>query len=66
MFSRRTFGRNFAMAALALALAACQTGPRTRPGPAPAPTPTPTGPAENVLPTDTARHRLDLLVPMSG
>jgi ABC-type branched-subunit amino acid transport system substrate-binding protein len=66
MFSRRTFGRNFAMAALALALAACQTGPRTRPGPAPAPTPTPTGPAENVLPTDTARHRVALLVPMSG
>jgi ABC-type branched-subunit amino acid transport system substrate-binding protein len=62
MFTRRNFG----IAALALALAACQTGPRVRPGPAPIPTPTPTGPSATVLPTDTGRHRVALLVPLSG
>ena len=61
MFTRR----NFAIAALALALAACQTVPRGRVVPPPPP-PRPTGPSANVLPTDTGRHRVALLVPMSG
>jgi branched-chain amino acid transport system substrate-binding protein len=60
MITRRTF----AIAALTVALAACQAVPRGRPVPLPAPTPT--GPAESVLPSDTARHRVALLVPLSG
>ncbi len=58
--------RKLVASALVLALAACQAVPdRTRPGPAPVPTPTPSGPSE-ALPTDTARHRIALLVPLSG
>lgn len=66
MFSRRTFGRNFAMAALALALSACQMGPRERVVAPPQPPPPPSGPSANVLPTDSGRHRVALLVPLSG
>jgi len=58
--------RNMAIGALALALAACQTGPRGRVGPPPPPPPRPTGPSANVLPTDVGRHRVALLVPLSG
>jgi ABC-type branched-subunit amino acid transport system substrate-binding protein len=59
--------RTFALAALAMALAACQSGPRgPRPGPQPVPTPPPTTSPSGNLPTDTARHRIALLVPMSG
>ncbi|MEO6041453.1 MAG: penicillin-binding protein activator [Croceibacterium sp.] len=63
MFTRRLFG----IAAMTLALAACQMVPRgVRPGPAPLPAPSPSGPSESVLPSDTARHRIALLVPLSG
>lgn len=51
----------------AMLLAGCKLipggGPATGPAPVPAPTPAPTGTG---LPTDTSRHRLALLVPMSG
>ena len=57
--------RALAVGLLTVLLAACKvvpdSGPRT--GPAPAPT---QGPSADVLPTDTARHRVALLVPLSG
>jgi len=56
--------RTLAVGLLTIFLAACKVVPETRPGPAPAPTQA--GPDENVLPTDTARHRVALLVPLSG
>ena len=55
-----------AVGLLTLALVGCRAVPdsgRPRPQPTPAPTP---GPVEDVLPTDTARHRVALLVPLSG
>lgn len=62
-FTRRTF----AIALLTCFMAACKPGDRApRPLP-PQPTPTPTqAPSGDVLPTDTARHRVALLVPMTG
>lgn len=63
-FTRRSVGRTLAIGLLTVFLAACKIVPETRPGPAPAPTPA--GPSEDVLPTDTARHRVALLVPLSG
>jgi ABC-type branched-subunit amino acid transport system substrate-binding protein len=57
--------RAVAVGFLTVALAACKVVPETRPGPAPAPTPAP-GPSSDVLPTDTGRHRVALLVPLSG
>ena len=56
--------RALAIGLLTVVLAACKVVPDTRPGPAPAPTQA--GPDANVLPTDTARHRVALLVPLSG
>jgi ABC-type branched-subunit amino acid transport system substrate-binding protein len=57
--------RGLAVAMLTVFLAACKIVPDTgRPGPAPAPAPAP-GPTE-ALPTDTDRHRVALLVPLSG
>lgn len=57
--------RGLAVAMLTVFLAACKVVPDSgRPGPAPAPTPGP-GPSE-ALPTDTGRHRVALLVPLSG
>ncbi len=50
-----------ALAALAL-LAGCKVIPK---GPV-APPPTPTGPSSEILPTDSERHRVALLVPLSG
>ena len=61
MITRRTF----AIAALALTLAGCQTVPRGRVGPW-QPAPVQTGPSASLLPSDTGRHRVALLVPMSG
>ncbi|MGC1270075.1 MAG: penicillin-binding protein activator [Croceibacterium sp.] len=55
--------RSFAALALGTALAACQVVPK--PGPTPPPRPQPTGPVDT-LPTDTDRHRIALLVPLSG
>lgn len=55
------------VAGTAALLAGCQVIPRgpttSTPGPAPAPTPTPT---ETGLPSDETRHRVALLVPLSG
>ena len=62
--------RHLVMAGLAVTLAGCKVIPDGgAPRPAPAPTPTPTATAEpsaTVLPTDQARHRIALLVPLSG
>lgn len=61
-FSRR----NFTIAAGAALLAGCQVVPNTGPvstGPIDEPTPEPSATA---LPTDPTRHRVALLVPMSG
>lgn len=55
--------RSFAAMTLSVLLAACAVVPKT--GPAPAPKPQPTGPVDT-LPTDTGRHRIALLVPLSG
>ncbi|WP_336977275.1 penicillin-binding protein activator [Altererythrobacter fulvus] len=52
--------RALAIAAMVL-LAGCKVIPKVEPGPAPAPKPT-----EGALPTDTDRHRVALLVPLSG
>lgn len=51
-----------------LALAACQTMVPRRQGPAqqPTPTPTDTGPVGPELPDDQNRHRVALLVPLTG
>ncbi|MEO6387175.1 MAG: penicillin-binding protein activator [Croceibacterium sp.] len=58
--------RGASAALLTVLLAACQVVPNSgRPRPGPAPTPAP-GPSGDVLPTDTGRHRVALLVPLSG
>ena len=62
--SQRSLGRGLAVAALTVFLAACKVVPETRP-PVVTPTPTP-GPSADVLPTDTDRHRVALLVPLTG
>jgi len=64
MFDRRVNRRNLlAVAGFAL-LGACSVVPKaTGPSTPPPPTPTPT---ESQLPTDTDRHRVALLVPMTG
>jgi branched-chain amino acid transport system substrate-binding protein len=56
--------RALAIGMLTVLIAACKVVPDTRPGPAPVPAPD--GPSADVLPTDTARHRVALLVPLSG
>ena len=58
--------RTLVMAGAAALLAGCQVipkGPTTRPLPAPTPAPEPSA---TTLPTDEARHRVALLVPMGG
>ena len=55
--------RNLIMAGGAVLLSGCQVIPKT--GPAPAPTPTPE-PSATALPDDAQRHRVALLVPLSG
>ena len=58
--------RNVAMAGAAALLAGCQVIPKTETvATTPDPTPTPQ-PSATTLPTDTTRHRVALLVPMSG
>ncbi len=58
--------RALAVGMLTVFLAACKVVPDSgRPAPAPAPTPAP-GPSADVLPTDAGRHRVALLVPLSG
>ena len=53
-----------AMSTLAF-LAGCTIVPKST-GPAPAPAPGPAAPRPDALPTDDARHRIALLVPMTG
>lgn len=67
---RKLFNRrNFVIAGSAAVLAGCQVVPKTGPstsGPAPS-AGTPSEPSASVLPTDQqARHRVALLVPMTG
>lgn len=58
--------RNVAIAGAAALLGGCQLIPKTEPAPAPpVTTPTPE-PSATALPTDSERHRIALLVPMSG
>jgi branched-chain amino acid transport system substrate-binding protein len=60
--------KKLGVAMTALALAACQTVvPRRAPTPTPTPTPTETPrPIGPELPDDANRHRIALLVPLSG
>ncbi|KHL25925.1 ABC transporter substrate-binding protein [Croceibacterium mercuriale] len=59
--------RGLAALLLTLFLAACQVIPDAGRGPVTtAPPPEPEGPSEGVLPTDDARHRVAILVPLSG
>ncbi|MBX7496068.1 penicillin-binding protein activator [Qipengyuania sp. 6B39] len=57
--------RTLAAAGLATLLAGCSVIPKGAERPAPVDTPTPE-PSATVLPEDQARHRIALLVPMSG
>jgi ABC-type branched-subunit amino acid transport system substrate-binding protein len=57
-------GRNLALAGAALMAAGCQVIPKT--DVAPPPPPPAAEPSATALPTDTGRHRIALLVPMSG
>ncbi|MDI1294955.1 MAG: penicillin-binding protein activator, partial [bacterium] len=68
MFAAMKRGARIAFAATALLLAACQTIVPKGPGPVQPEGPVrPTGPdVTQGLPTDAARHRVALLVPMSG
>ncbi len=59
--------RKAAAVLLTIGLAACQVVPDGgRPGPATPDAPRPTEPSDTTLPTDVARHRIALLVPLSG
>ena len=60
MFGTRIDRRGFTLALTTVLLAGCAVVPKAT-GPV-----TPTGPAENVLPDDDGRHRIALLVPLSG
>lgn len=57
--------KTWMVVALAALLAACSTGPKRPPKTVDAPPVQPTGP-ETGLPTDATRHRIALLVPMTG
>jgi branched-chain amino acid transport system substrate-binding protein len=61
--SRRSIVKGITAGSLAL-LAGCTVIPKG--GIAPAPEPTEKAPDANILPTDAGRHRVALLVPMSG
>jgi ABC-type branched-subunit amino acid transport system substrate-binding protein len=64
--ARALAGRNAALAGVALLAAGCQVIPKADVGTAaPPPGPAPE-PSATALPTDTGRHRIALLVPMSG
>ena len=62
MFRRLFQWRSVAIAGMSAALAACAVVPKAPPPPPPS-TPQP---RPDTLPTDTARHRIALLVPMTG
>ncbi len=63
--ARQLRGRNVALAGAAMLAAGCQVIPKTDVATAPPPAPAPE-PSATALPTDTGRHRIALLVPMSG
>lgn len=63
--ARQLTGRNMALAGAALLAAGCQVIPKTAPGTTTAPPPAPE-PSETALPADSGRHRIALLVPLSG
>lgn len=57
--------RRLALAGAALLVAGCQVIPKTEVATAPPPAPAPE-PSATALPTDSGRHRIALLVPMTG
>jgi len=57
--------RNLALGGAALLAAGCQVIPKAQ-GPATTPPPPAPEPSATALPTDTGRHRIALLVPLSG
>lgn len=63
--ARRLRGRNVALAGAAMLAAGCQVIPKTDVATASPPAPAPE-PSATALPTDTGRHRIALLVPLSG
>lgn len=63
--ARLMTGRNLALAGAAMLAAGCQVIPKADVGTAAPPAPTPE-PSATALPTDSGRHRIALLVPMSG
>ena len=58
--------RNLMIAGTAALLAGCQVIPKTGPATTTEPVDTPPEPSATALPTDETRHRIALLVPMSG
>ena len=66
MIERRPVLRNVLIAATAIGLAGCKVIPRTPVQPVPLPPTVSEEPATGLLPSDRERHRLALLVPMSG
>ncbi|MBA4044584.1 MAG: penicillin-binding protein activator [Erythrobacter sp.] len=62
---RHLSGRHLALAGGAALVAGCQVVPKTEVATAPVPVPTPE-PSATALPTDAGRHRIALLVPLSG
>lgn len=65
MWTRRGLGRLVALSLPAALLAGCAVIPKPG-GQATPPPPRETGPQDNVLPSDSGRHRVALLVPLSG
>lgn len=61
--SRRISRRHITLAGLAVLMAGCQVIPKAPVAPPPAPAPEPSATA---LPSDSGRHRIALLLPMSG
>lgn len=61
----RTSIRGWAAIGLSLLLAACTAVPKPKPGPV-APPPPVEAPDSGALPSDSARHRVALLVPLTG
>lgn len=63
MFASVFDWRKVAAAGLSMLIAACSIVPKTQ---APPPPPPATSPSSDVLPTDLTRHRVALLVPLTG
>jgi len=63
MIEKRVLLRNLALASAIVLVAGCKVIPK---GPVVSPEPVPTEAPSNALPTDRERHRIALLVPLSG